>query len=120
MVSAASQGLFGQGIVGFIMPSRGAKPIMGYPYGSKNPMSTWSGTGVVSLNEFFFPEGFQTGAANPVEEVKNNFKANWFMMGSQMILIPLAFRMGKQFGRPVLTQTRRIFKQLKIDNVVTV
>jgi len=120
MVSAVSQGLFGQGIIGFFMPSRGAKPTMGYAYGTKNPLVTYSGTGVVSLNEFFFPEGFQTGASNPVQEVKDNFKANWFPMAVQLVAIPTAFRLAKNFGRPVLTQTRRILKQLKLDSVVTV
>lgn len=120
MLSAVSNGLFGQGIVGFVMPSRGLRPIQGYAYGTKNPLVTYSGSGVVSLNEFFFPQGYQTGSLNPVEEVKANFKANWMMMGLQMVAIPVAFRLGKQFGRPVLTQTRRVLKQLKIDSVVTV
>jgi len=116
MINAVSNGLFGQGAIGFLFPKMGASPTMVKPMGYTSPV-VYAGGSEVSINEFWLPAGTTTPA---IDQVKANFKANWVTMGIQMVLIPASFRLGKQLARPAIRQTNRLLKQVKLDKVVTV
>ena len=115
MINAVSNGLFGQGMVGFLFPKMGTNPAIVRPQGWTQS-AVYSGGSEVSLNEFWLP----LSGNSAIDQVKANFKSNWVSMGIQLVMIPTAFRIGKQFARPAINQTNRLLKQVKLDKVVTV
>ena len=117
MINAVSQGLFGQGMVGFLFPKFGGSPAIARPAGYTSEVY-YSGGDAVSLNEFW--ANVNSPGNSAVDQVKRNFQKNWVMMGAQLILIPTAFRVGKNLARPAINQTNRLLKQVKLDRVVVV
>lgn len=120
MINAVSNGLFGQGMVGFLFPKMGVNPVLssGHPYraSSYSGQPVYSGGTEVSFSEFWL----NTTGQSAIDQVKENFKSNWVSMGIQMVAIPVGFRVGKSLAQPALTQTRKLLKQVKLDKVVTV
>lgn len=117
IINTISNGLFNQGMIGFLVPSMGAAPTINVPYGSKNPV-TYSGGDAVSLNELWQP--VNAPGDSFTDQVTRNFKKNWGTMAFQLIAIPTAFRVGKMLARPGINQANRLLRQVKLERVVSI
>ena len=88
--------------------AQGAHTMTG-PYGAGD---------VVTLSEFW-----RTGSGNshPLSnQIMNNIKTNGMQMFGSLILIPLAFRVGKRLAAPAINQTNRLLRDVGVASVVKV
>lgn len=73
---------------------------------------------VVTLSEFW---GVGQHHSVPVStQIMNNLQANWVTMTGQMILIPLAFRVGKRLATPTINQTNRLLRDVGVASVMKI
>lgn len=88
--------------------AQGAQTMTG-PYGAGD---------VVTLSEFW---GTGSGNSQPVStQIMNNIKTNGMQMFGSLILIPLAFRVGKRLAAPAINQTNRLLRDVGVASVVKV
>lgn len=71
-----------------------------------NPKTTWTQT------------KYSPGAEGAGYYVMQNLKANWVQGVTGMILIPLAFKMGKQISRPAISRTNRLLNKAGVGSTV--
>lgn len=117
-MSAITQGLFNNTVVGFLIPTMQSGGIAWTTQGT-NVMSGAYGAGnKVTLNEFW---GTGSSASDPVStQVMNNLRANWGTMAVQMVAIPFAFRIGKRLAAPAINTTNRMLRNAGIGNTIKV
>jgi len=75
---------------------------------------TASGYSAISVKEIF-------GAPNIIgKQIQKNLAKNWMMGVGGMILIPIAFRVGKAVARPAITKANRMLGKVGISKTVKV
>ena len=119
MGSAIFRGLFNNTISGFFMPSTMSSNVA---YASESSIGSggWGYGNVVTLNEFW-GAGQQSTASAPVsQQIQANLQANWMTMVGSMIVIPLAFRVGKRLAAPAINQTNRLLRDVGVASVVKI
>lgn len=93
----------------------------GYVQGSG---SGWQQTGdphskMITMKEML--QGAQSGSGISIgQAVQSNIKNNWVKGVAGMILIPMAFRIGKNVARPAISRTNRLLKDVGIGKTVKV
>jgi hypothetical protein len=81
-------------------------------------------SGIITLQELLNPKGrFYdrpeiAGVQGPGYYVMDNLKKNWVKGMTGMILIPLAFRAGRNISKPVIARTNRLLGKANIANTV--
>lgn len=95
----------------------------GYMQGSSSG-SGWQKTGdphqqMITMKEML--QGGQSGSGIPIgQAIQSNIKNNWVKGVAGMILIPMAFRIGKNVARPAISRTNRLLKDVGIGKTVKV
>jgi hypothetical protein len=83
-----------------------------------------SGSSKITLNElmkgnqYFYDRPEIAGVQGAGYYVMENLKSNWLKGATQMVLIPMAFRFGKNLARPAITRTNRLLNQARIGSTV--
>lgn len=119
MGSAIFRGLFNNTITGFFMPSTMGSNVA---YANEGQIGSggWGYGNTVTLNEFW-GAGQQSTNATPVsQQIMENLRANWVQMAGTMILVPLAFRVGKKLAAPAINQTNRLLRDVGVARVVKI
>jgi len=93
---------------------KGVSYVQQTPTGMVGAYSTGN---TVSLNEFWGVGSGISGYKTPMEQMTENIKANGWEMAVRMIAIPIAFRVGKQLGRPAINQTNRLLNNVGLKAV---
>jgi len=81
-------------------------------------------SGNITLQELINPEGRfydkpdVAGVQGPTFYVMRNLKNNWVKGVTGMILIPLAFRAGRNISKPVISRTNRLLGKAGVANTV--
>jgi len=52
--------------------------------------------------------------------VQENLRQNWVMGATQMVTIPLAFRIGKQLARPAISRVNALLRKAGVASTVKV
>ncbi|PXY71670.1 MAG: hypothetical protein CXX80_03405 [Methanobacteriota archaeon] len=112
MTSVVFRGLFDTTIPAFFFPGTYGTGVGYIAQTAEGMTGAYLSGNAISLSEFF-GVGSQTTQNPPVmDQLKENFTANGLKMCINLLVIPLAFRVGKQVGRPAINQINRL-----IDNV---
>ena len=83
-----------------------------------------SGSTKITLQELlrggtsFYDRPDMAGVQGAGYYIMGNLKSNWVNGLTGMILIPLAFKAGKQISRPVISRTNRLLGKANIANTV--
>jgi len=78
----------------------------------------------ITLRELLNPKAkwtqmkYNKGSEGAGFYIMNNVKANWMTGVGGMILIPLAFKMGKQISRPAISRTNRLLNKAGVGSTV--
>lgn len=109
LVNVATEALFNVGPYEFVMGTGGKE---GY---------NAAGLTSISLKELFKTSqvGTSSNAAfNTTAIIKKNFQANWPTALAGMVLIPVGFRLGRNFGRPAISRANRLLNKSGIGSTV--
>jgi hypothetical protein len=85
-----------------------------------------SGSATITLSELISPAGRfynnpdipGSGTAPRTTYIMRNIKAQWTTGLTQMVMIPLAFRLGKAVAKPAISRTNRLLAKGNIANTV--
>lgn len=109
LLNVGTQALFNTNPVNFVMGSGGKS---GYDA---------SGLTSISLKELFQQSqvtGSSSSSYATTHIIKKNFEANWPTALAGMILIPVGFKLGRNFARPAITRTNRLLNKSGIGSTV--
>lgn len=102
--------------MGFLMPEQFSASLpegLGWETQTSTGLSgPYAYGNTLSLNEFFGRGQGTYGSPPVMEQLRENLKANGFKMAINMVVIPAAFRLGKNLARPAINQANRL-----LDNV---
>jgi hypothetical protein len=59
-------------------------------------------------------------ATNTMDLVQQNLQSNWIMGATQMVTIPLAFRIGKQLARPAISRVNALLRKAGVASTIRV
>jgi len=83
-----------------------------------------SGSNKITLQELlqggrsFYDRPDMAGVQGAGYYIMGNLKANWTQGLTGMIMIPLAFKMGKSIAKPAISRTNRLLGKANIANTV--
>lgn len=83
-----------------------------------------SGSGIITLGELMNPKGRfydnpdLPGVQGATYYIQQNLKAQGGKAVANMILIPIAFKLGKSLARPAITRTNRLLSKTGIGSTV--
>jgi len=109
LVNVATQALFNTNPITFVMGS-----------GSKDGYNA-AGLTAISLKELFQMSQVPTSSStsfHTTNVIKKNFEANWPNALAGMVLIPVGFKLGKNFARPAISRTNRLLNKSGIGSTV--
>ena len=115
LLNVASNAMFNNSLMSFLSgPSTGAaagtysmtlRELMGQ-YGSQS-------------TRVYGPTATAAGHAQTYAgAIGHNLRKNWLGAAGQMILIPIAFRFGKQIAKPAINRTNRLLTKAKVAKTV--
>lgn len=109
LLNVGTQALFNTNPVNFVMGSGGKD---GY---------NAAGLTAISLKELFQMSQVPTSSNtsfHTTNVIKKNFEANWPTALAGMILIPVGFKLGRNFARPAISRTNRLLNKSGIGSTV--
>jgi hypothetical protein len=83
-----------------------------------------SGSGIITLGELMNPKGRfydnpdMPGVQGATYYIQQNLKAQGGKAVANMILIPIAFRLGKSLARPAISRTNKLLNKVNIGSTV--
>ena len=89
--------------------------------------SNFGAANAITLRELMNPTQTQTArgpggtisyATNTMSLVQQNLQQNWIMGATQMVTIPLAFRIGKQLARPAISRVNALLRKAGVASTV--
>lgn len=113
MTSVIFKGMFNNTVMGFLLPEQFMPTGLAWESQTSAGLTgPYAGGNTLSLNEFFGRGQGQHTSIPVIEQLRENLKANGWMMAINMVIIPASFRLGKTLARPAILQANRL-----LDNV---
>ena len=117
LANVATQTMFNVNVADFLMG--------GAAFGAPNQITArelFSATQSVAIPtgrpQFGGQGGVVRGATPTTDIIMNNIKSNAVTGIAGMLLVPLAFKVGKRVGRPVISRTNRLLNKSGIGSTV--
>jgi len=86
-----------------------------------NPMqSKTSGGGTIRVGGGSYTTPSVTTSSPTMAIIQENLRQNWVMGATQMVTIPLAFRIGKQLARPAISRVNALLRKAGVASTVKV